>query len=416
MSDPHAPVEISALDGLVRTIVSEIPITDIHTHLYDPAIGEPLLSGIDELVTYHYLIAELFRARPDLDIAPFWDASKQEQADLIWKELFVERAPVSEACRGVVTVLQSLGLDPAAKDLRESRAYFDRMPITDRVDRAFELANLDRLFMTNDPADPLERPAWEKGFKRDPRFLGVLRLDSAIVNWPEPVAFLRSVGYQPDEALSGKTIAEVRRYFNEWCDRMDARYLAVSLPPSFRYPDPESPVTNLITHAVLPVAEERGIPFAMMIGVKKLVNPDLRLAGDSVGKASIETVEALARDFPAVRFAVTMLSRENQHELCIAARKFKNLLPFGCWWFLNNPTFIREMTSMRMETLGLSFIPQHSDARILEQIIYKWNHSRALLGEVLADQFVRLASAGRPVTEAEVRRDLARLFDGKQLA
>jgi hypothetical protein len=35
-----------------------------------------------------------------------------------------------------------------------------------------------------------------------------------------------------------------------------------------------------------------------MIGVKKLINPDLRLAGDSVGKASISAVERLLRRQP----------------------------------------------------------------------------------------------------------------------
>ena len=59
----------------VRQIISKLLATDsssairaddIHTHLYDPAMGKLLLWGIDELVTYHYLVAEVFRARPDL--------------------------------------------------------------------------------------------------------------------------------------------------------------------------------------------------------------------------------------------------------------------------------------------------------------------------------------------------------------
>ena len=29
--------------------------------------------------------------------------------------------------------------------------------------------------------------------------------------------------------------------------------------------------------------------------------------------------------------------------VCIA-RKFANLMPFGCWWFLNNPSIIAEIT------------------------------------------------------------------------
>ena len=32
---------------------------DIHTHLYEAAFGELLLWGIDELLIYHYLVAEV---------------------------------------------------------------------------------------------------------------------------------------------------------------------------------------------------------------------------------------------------------------------------------------------------------------------------------------------------------------------
>jgi len=47
----------------------------------------------------------------------------------------------------------------------------------------------------------------------------------------------------------------------------------------------------------MPVARERGIPVALMIGVRKAVNLALGDAGDSVGLADIATVEHLARDF-----------------------------------------------------------------------------------------------------------------------
>jgi hypothetical protein len=153
----------------------------------------------------------------------------------------------------------------------------------------------------------------------------------------------------------------------------------------------------------------------MMIGVKKGVNPELGDAGDSVGKADISVVEALARAYPQVRFLVTMLSRENQHELCVAARKFKNLLPFGCWWFLNNPSIVREITAERFELLGLTMIPQHSDARVLDQLIYKWAHSREVIAGVLAERYLGLTQAGWPVTEADMRRDARRILGGELL-
>ena len=387
-----------------------IRLVDVHTHLFDPAMGKNLLWGIDELVTYHYLVAEVFRARPDLKYDQFWKWPKRKQADMIWNELFVKRSPVSEACRGVLTVLQSLGLDPNAKKLDKIRKYFTAQNVRDYTDLVFNLAGVSRVYMTNDPLDNLERKCWQKGFKRDRRFLAALRLDSALMNWPDGVSSLRGLGYDVDHSLSGRTLGEIRRYLGDWIRKMDARYMAISLPPSFRYPAENSPLSDLLKKAVIPAASEHGLPVAMMIGVKKLVNPGLRLAGDSVGRADLSSVENLALEFSDVRFMVTTLSRENTHELCVIARKFKNVLPFGCWWFLNNPELIREMTAMRLELLGLSFIPQHSDARVLDQLIYKWKHSRAIIGEVLAGKYDDIIKTGRVLTEADIRRDIAVLF------
>jgi hypothetical protein len=96
----------------------------------------------------------------------------------------------------------------------------------------------------------------------------------------------------------------------------------------------------------------------------------------------------------------------------VAARKFNNLMPFGCWWFLNNPSIVDEITRERLELLGPSFIPQHSDARVLEQLIYKWPHSRRVIAGCLSDSYARLLDSGRAVTHGEIRRDVERMFSG----
>lgn len=389
-----------------------IRIFDVHTHLFDPAMGRLMLWGIDELVTYHYLVAEVFRARPDITYDEFWRWPKTRQADLIWSELFVKRSPISEACRGVLTVLKAIGLDPNMERLDKARKYFATRNLRDYTDLVFKLAGVSAVCMTNDPLNDEERRCWEKGFERDERFHAALRLDSFLVDWPSGAARLQALGYDVDSSLSGKTLAEARRYLSDWCGKMDARYMAVSLPPSFNYPVKESPLSMLLAKAVVPVAREQGIPVALMIGVKKLVNPDLILAGDSVGQADLSAVEHLAYEFPDVRFMVTTLARENTHELCVIARKFKNVIPFGCWWFLNNPSLISEITAMRLELLGLSFIPQHSDARVLDQLIYKWTHSREIIGKVLGAKYDDLARTGWKSAEKEVRRDLEMLFGG----
>jgi hypothetical protein len=142
------------------------------------------------------------------------------------------------------------------------------------------------------------------------------------------------------------------------------------------------------------------------------VNPLLRSAGDSLGKADVTALERLCAENSEVRFLATYLSREDQHELCVAARKFNNLMPFGCWWFLNNPSIATEITRERLELLGASFIPQHSDARVLEQLIYKWDHSRQIIAEALFESYENLRRSGRAVTREEIVRDVTRMFSG----
>jgi hypothetical protein len=188
-------------------------------------------------------------------------------------------------------------------------------------------------------------------------------------------------------------------------------YMAVSLSDDFEFPE-NSIRGQLLREAVLPACREFGIPLSLMIGVRRQVNPAIRLAGDGAGKADLRAVENLCRAFPQNRFLVSLLSRENQHELCVYARKFSNLMPFGCWWFLNNPSIVEEITRERIEMLGMSFIPQHSDARVLEQVIYKWRNTRRTMAPILANSYALLAEDGRPVTRAQIRQDLDRLFRG----
>ena len=132
------------------------------------------------------------------------------------------------------------------------------------------------------------------------------------------------------------------------------------------------------------------------------MNPDLRLAGDSVGAADVTALERLCAAFPQNKFLCTMLARENQHALCVAARKFRNLHVFGCWWFLNVPGLIEEITRMRLELIGMSCTPQHSDCRVLDQLTYKWAHSRPIIAKVLTDKFNDMATAGRPPTKENI--------------
>jgi hypothetical protein len=395
----------------IEDAVMAAPVIDIHTHLYDPAFKELLLWGIDDLLVYHYLVAEAFRYL-DLPYEKFWALSKTEQADLIWDALFLKHSPVSEACRGVLTTLHLLGLDVKKRDLPALRNWFAGQRVENHVTRCMELAGVSRIYMTNSPFDDLERPVWEKGFRRDERFVAGLRVDPLLLAWPATAPKLATWGYKVEaSAPPQKTFDEVRRFLADWTKRLGAHYVMVSLPPDFEFPA-KNITTQLIEKALLPHCREHGLPFALMPGVKRAVNPQLQLAGDGVGLTNLTALQNLCAGFPQNKFMATILARENQHEACVLARKFRNLHLFGCWWFTNVPYLINEMTRLRLELLGLSFTPQHSDARILDQIIYKWQHSRHIIAQALVEKYSALAQTGWQVTQAEIERDVKDLFGG----
>jgi hypothetical protein len=372
---------------VVEETLAVTPFIDIHTHLFAPAFGGLGLWGIDELLTYHYLEAELFRFTP---ISPerYFALDKQQKADLIWQTLFVENGPLSEATRGVVAVLYALGLDTASTTLTPLRQFFRGQEVAEYVPRVFRLAGIDSAVMTNDPLDPAEVAYWDGDVQRDPMFHAALRLDRIVNEWG-----------------SSRTPAGVRGFIETWATRMKPVYMAISLPDTFQFP-----MDGLLAEAVIPVCQDRNIPLALMIGVRRSVNPAIGLAGDASGRADLRWLETLCMKFPRQRFLISVLSRENQHELCVYARKFSNLMPFGCWWFLNNPSIVEEITRERIEMLGTSFIPQHSDARVLEQVIYKWRNTRRTLAPILAKSYELLVEDGREVTADIVRRDVTRLF------
>jgi hypothetical protein len=388
---PNANLRADDLGSAVEDVLASTPFIDIHTHLFPASFGRLLLWGIDELLTYHYLEAELFRfavVRPE----QYWTLPPAARADLVWQTLFVDRTPVSEATRGVVAVLTAFGLDPAERSLAAYRAFFRDRDLAAHIRTVFDLAGVSEVVMTNDPLDPDEAPLWESGTLPDAGFRAALRLDRVLND-------------------GAWTAADARQLLEAWSARMRPAYMAVSLPDTFVFPADDRR-TMLLREAVLPVCRERGLPLSLMIGVRRQVNPALRSAGDASGRADLRALEALCAGHPDNRFLVSVLSRENQHELCVYARKFSNLLPFGCWWFMNNPSIVDEITRERLEMLGTSFVPQHSDARILEQLIYKWRNTRRTIAPILATAYQTLAQDGGVVTRDHIQRDVESLFRG----
>ena len=262
-------------------------------------------------------------------------------------------------------------------------------------------------------------------------------------------AALKASGY-------GTTIADARQYLNDWIDTMKPEYMMASTPHDFTFdgssggtlsgvkklglnedslqdpfaftdlsgidckgceeadqmPSIINEDSDFLTDVLMKVCEERNLPLALKIGAHRGVNPDLLSAGDGMIFADAGSLARLCSKFPKVRFLATFLSKSNQHEAIVLASKFRNLHLYGCWWYCNNPSIIEEITRMRVEMLGTSFTAQHSDARVMDQLIYKWAHSRAVIAKVLAGEYQKMLNSGWRLTREEIRRDTSRLFGG----
>ena len=93
--------------------------------------------------------------------------------------------------------------------------------------------------------------------------------------------------------------------------------------------------TELLEKVLIPVAQERCLPIAIKVGAHRQVNPSLQSGGDGVVNADISSLRRLLVRYPNVKWLVTFLSRENQHEACVLANKFRNLHLYGCWWYVS---------------------------------------------------------------------------------
>lgn len=151
--------------GWVKSEVANADIIDLHTHLLPSTHGMLHLRGIDELLTYHYLIAEYFLTAP-VAVTPevLYKKTKQKQAEIVWQALFVDRSPMSEATRGVCTVLQRLGLGEALrrKDLVEIRKV--------RAASSLEVVNPEPLMFSFFPRTH-PHPSFTKNIEQTLKFL-----------------------------------------------------------------------------------------------------------------------------------------------------------------------------------------------------------------------------------------------------
>ena len=378
--------------------ISSTPIFDLHTHLFPPTHKSYFLLGFKNLLNYHYLIAELLTAT-NIDASTFYSYNDDEKASLVWSELFVKRTPVSEACAGVLTILKELNIEINNNDFSLISDQYDKKIKSDK--KILELSNVSSLVMTNNPFDLDEWSLFENNDWDKKIYFASLRLDDLILNYEESLK-------KAKDQTSVREEDSIITYLEKCYLQSNPVYAAVSLnTDTFNTLFDDSTWTS-----ILEWLQRKKLPLSLMLGVKRAVNINFGLAGDGIGDINLKELSNLCNNFPKNNFLVTCLSLNDQHELTVLARKHPNLRIFGFWWFMNQPTIIKQILKMRIDMLGFSFIPQHSDARVSDQLIYKWNHFKKILHPILLEYYQDLINKNFPVLESIVQRDIQSLFSG----
>jgi len=383
------------ISNKLLNIINSTPIFDLHTHLFPPKHEGYFLLGFKNLLNYHYLIAELLTAT-NIDASTFYSYNDEKKASLIWNELFEKRTPVSEACAGVLSILKELNIDINNKNFLSICDEYDNKIQSDK--NILDLSNVSSLVMTNNPFDLDEWSLFNTNDWDKKIYLASLRLDDLILDYEETLKKAKDQTSNQENTIVA--------YLEKCYFQSNPVYAAISLNLETFHTIFDDPLWK----DILVWLENKNLPLSLMLGVKRAVNKDFGLAGDGIGDINLKELSNLCNLFPKNKFLVTCLSLNDQHELTVLARKHPNLKIFGFWWFMNQPTIIKQILKMRIDMLGFSFIPQHSDARVSDQLIYKWSHFKKILHPILLEYYQDLLDKNFPISENILQRDIDNLL------
>lgn len=406
---------MTALVDRLYAEIQKIPLIDPHTHINPHAAAS---TSLNDLLGYHYYT----------ELAHSAGLPKEQIEDTDGRELSHRLIDTLQRCQNtvqyswLVEIAQSffgydketIGPEDVDQLYTSAEQTLGKESWTEEV---WQKTSLDALFLTNDFDDPLD------GFDTT-RYVPCLRTDDLVFKWHEPETRERW------EACTGKSPTacpeELGSLFEHFVSK-GARACAISLPPDFEPLRPaaadlsralervlagsastadQQTITYGIFYALADQCEEHGLPFDLMIGVRRGVYEAGVYQGQDLfdQRTSLAQFARLFNDKSHVTFPVSVLTHGQNQELASFAWIFPNVVTSGHWWYSNIPVYIEADTRARLEAVPQSKqIGYYSDAYKLEFILPKFNMYRRSLARVLAETFVE----GRRWSE-ERAVDLAR--------
>jgi hypothetical protein len=426
-------------DGL--EVVRKKGLVDFHTHGFPFVKGAKFnrmsFFGPRRATAYHYNYGRCFaEARlSDKALRKYGKMSLIDQSDWLISQLKKGGHEVCEASMGLVTMAHNLGIRTSSRCLGDIFGDWvelaDGMDPAEYVDHVFDSSPVNRIISTNsifsrDEYDtiyskPKQMELWDRQ-----RFGFALRLDELIHQRKkdgtlkrEFAQLAREMGF-PDAAgdiRKGKTQKATRALVRHWVVEFDAEYAAVSLHGGTRFDSKDDFAVLVLESAIIPACVEANIPVVLMPFVRRQIKPLHQNAGDVVMDGDIDgLIDFMSRHIEAF-FMVTPLNANHHQALVMASRALGNVCLWGHWWINLVPGTIELQMRERFENLGFAHFGVNSDLRILDQMLYKFDHYFLILKRVLVDKAMdaQILNGRRPtkanfVTWISTLQDHERVF------
>ena len=374
----------------IEKFVNSTPIFDIHTHLFPSKFKKFYNVGLIKLLNYHYLKAELF-SLGKIKIEKFNKLSDREKALVVWNNLFLNRYPLSTATQGVLRILKVYGVNNLNQKFEKILRITNENQLSE--DDIFKVTNIKQVVMTNNPFDKKEKIILNSN--KDQKYLPSIRIDDLFVNTSNKKEFLSSINLANTQNKK-RAIKEIKKIIKV----NKPTYFSLSTENFIEF-DQKDFFNNFFEQL-----RQSNIPMMLLIGVKRGINTFYKEAGDGIGVMDLNKLEKILKNFPKNKFLVSCLDYKDQFRLTVLARKFQNLKIVGFWWFNNNESVIENLLKQRFELLGDNFILQHSDARIIDQLVYKWLDFKSIYIKVMAEKYHKLLSLGYKIKADDLEKKI----------
>ena len=380
----------SQIKFYIEKFVNSTPIFDIHTHLFPSKFKKYYNVGLIKLLNYHYLKAELF-SLGNIKIKNFNNLDDNKKAKIIWDNLFLNRYPISTATQGVLRILKIYGVEDVNQKFDKILKITNENQLSE--EDIFKITNINQIVMTNNPFNSEEKKILN--LNKDSKYLPSIRIDDLFMKPKSKNEYLNSWYLSGKEKIK-KAIKEIKIIIQT----NKPSYFSLSTE-NFKEFENEFFFKNFLS-----LLKETKTPMMLLIGVKRGVNKLYNDAGDGIGTMNLDYLEKILSKFPRNKFLVSCLDYRDQFKLSVLARKFQNLKIVGFWWFNNNESIIENLLKQRFELLGDNFIVQHSDARIIDQLVYKWLDFKSIYIKVMVEKYQKLLSLGYKIKATDLERKI----------